>query len=148
MFRINASSRLGYVDGLGDEEIPWYLAPYVRDFAALAKSTAVFEATRAAAAAPLPQPSLMALASRLSRTAAVARVATHVEGGKAMVAGVSSSMRADIEEYCGTPPRPHHLGQAALAVALLASSLEEKDPVKVLLVGEAERLQQKLAATR
>jgi len=29
----------GLVEGLGDEEIPWWIAPHVRDFAALAKST-------------------------------------------------------------------------------------------------------------
>jgi hypothetical protein len=38
---INSYTRFGFVEGLGDEEIPWWIAPYVRDFAALAKSTAV-----------------------------------------------------------------------------------------------------------
>jgi hypothetical protein len=148
MFQINAFTRLGSVDGLGDEEIPWYIAPYVRDFAALAKSGAVLEANRALAAAPAPQLALTALAGRLAQTAAIARVAAHVEGGKALAAGVSGSIRDEIDEYCGTPPRPHHIGQAALAVALLASSLDDKDPAKTALVGEAERLQQKLATSR
>jgi hypothetical protein len=38
---INSYTRFGLVEGLGDEEIPWWIAPYVRDFAALAKSTVV-----------------------------------------------------------------------------------------------------------
>ena len=37
MVLINGFTRFGTVEGLGDEEIPWWLAPYVRDFANLAK---------------------------------------------------------------------------------------------------------------
>jgi hypothetical protein len=40
---INSYTRFGFVEGLGDEEIPWWIAPYARDFAALAKSTAVLQ---------------------------------------------------------------------------------------------------------
>jgi hypothetical protein len=29
----------GMVEGLGDEEIPWWTAPYVRDFTGLAKNS-------------------------------------------------------------------------------------------------------------
>ena len=141
---INGYARLGYVEGLGDEEIPWWLAPYVRDYVALAKSSAVLKAAHAAADSPLPHAALGALALRVSQTAAVARVAAHVEGGKQLGAGVASALRAEVDEYCGTPPRPHHLNQAALAVALIAAGLEERDPAKAALVTEAERLQQKL----
>lgn len=141
----NAYARLGYVDGLGDEEIPWWIAPHVRDFVALAKSSAVLTAKQAAADSPAPHAALAALALRVSQTAAVARVAAHVEGGKQLGAGVASALRAEIDEYCGTPPRPHHLNQAALTVALIAAGLEDRDPAKGALVTEAERLQQKLS---
>jgi hypothetical protein len=148
MIAINGYTRFGYVEGLGDEEIPWWIAPYVRDFAALARSSAVLEATAHAAAGPAPEPALMALTTRLAQTAAVARVAAHVDGGKQLSAGVSGALSADIDEFCGTPPRPHHLQQAALAVALIASSLGAKDPAKAALIAEAERLQQKLGGAR
>jgi hypothetical protein len=148
MIAINGYTRFGHVEGLGDEEIPWWIAPYVRDFATLARSSAILEATARAAAGPTPQPALLALTARLAQTAAVARVAAHAEGGKQLSAGVSSALSADIDEFCGTPPRPHHLQQAALAVSLIASSLEAKDPARAALIAEAERLQQKLGGTR
>lgn len=145
---MHAYGRRGFVEGLGDEQIPWWIAPHVRDFVALAKSAAVRSAVLAAAANPTPQPALEALTARVAQTAAAARIAVHVEGGKQLAAGVTSALRADIDEFCGTPPRPHHLSEAALAVALLASGLEERDPAKAVLVVEAERLQQKLINTR
>jgi hypothetical protein len=135
---INSYTRFGFVEGLGDEEIPWWIAPYVRDFAALAKSTAVLQSLNPAAA---PEPALASLTRRLAETAAVARVAAHVKGNEALAAGVSAALAADIEEYCGTPPRPHRLHQAALAVSLIAASLEVNDPAKTVLVNQAERLQ-------
>jgi hypothetical protein len=128
------------VEGLGDEEIPWWIAPYVRDFAALAQSTAVLGAARQAAQGS-PEPALVALAQRISQTAAVARIAVRMKGGEALNAAVGSALSAEIDEYCGTPPRPHHLNQAALAVSLVASSLSEKDAAKAVLIAEAERLQ-------
>src|SRR3569623_405425 len=122
---MNAYGRRGFLDGLGDEQIPWWIAPHVRDFVALAKSSAVRSAVLAAAANPPPQPALEALTARVAQTAAAARVAAHVEGGRQRAAGVTSARRADIDEFCGTPPRPPHLAEAALAVALLASGLDE-----------------------
>lgn len=145
---LNVYGRRGYVEGLGDEDVPWWIAPHVRDFGALARSGVVRTAALAAAANPMPQPALQALTVRVAQTAAAARVAVHVEGGKQLVAGVTGALRADIDEYCGTPPRPHHVSEAALAVALLASGLEEKDPAKAVLVSEAERLQQTLSSSR
>ena len=127
----------GMVEGLGDEEIPWWLAPYVRDFAALAKSSALIDAPRNARAV---EPGLASLMLRLVQTAAVARVAAHVKGD-GMTAAVSTTLNAELEEYCGTPPRPHHIDQAGLVLALIASSLEANDPAKLALVAQAERLQ-------
>jgi hypothetical protein len=133
---INSYTRFGYVEGLGDEEIPWWIAPYVHNLTALAKSTAVLENLAAA-----PEPALAALTRRLAETAAVARVAAHVKGNEALTAGVSATLAAEIDEYCGTPPRPHRLHQAGLAVSLIASSLQANDPAKAVLVSQAERLQ-------
>ena len=127
----------GMVEGLGDEEIPWWLAPYVRDFAALAKSSALIDAQRKATSV---EPALVPLIGRLVQTAAVARVAAHVKGD-GMTAAVSTTLNAELEEYCGTPPHPHHIDQAGLAVALIAASLEANDPAKLALVAQAERLQ-------
>jgi hypothetical protein len=138
---INSYMRFGFVEGLGDEEIPWWIAPYVRDFAALAKSTAVLQRLNPTAAA---EPALAAFTRRIGETAAVARVAAHVKGNEALGAGVSAALAAEIDEFCGTPPRPHRLGQAALIVSLIASSLEANDPAKMALVNQVERLQQKL----
>jgi len=135
---INSYTRLGFVEGLGDEEIPWWIAPYVRDFAALAKSTAVLQSLNPAAA---PERALASLTRRLAETAAMARVAVHVKGNEALAAGVSAALVSEIDEYCGTPPRPHRLNQAALAVSLIAASLEANDPAKTVLVNQAERLQ-------
>jgi hypothetical protein len=139
MFIFGNYARLGsMVEGLGDEEIPWWIAPYVRNFAELAKSAAVIDAQRKAA--PIP-PALASLTRRLAQTAAIARVAAHVKGNEGLAAGVSASMAADIDEYCGTPPRPHHIDQAGLVASLIASSLEANDPAKAALVAQAERLQ-------
>ena len=132
MFIINGfTHRL--VEGLGDEEIPFWLAPYVRDVATLAKSSAVLEAKGNASAARL--------ARRISEIAGVARVAAHMKGNEGLAGGVNSALTAEIDEVCGTPPRPHPLDQATLAVALIASSLEANDPAKAALVAQADRLQ-------
>jgi hypothetical protein len=133
MLAINGFTRFGMVEGLGDEEIPWWLAPYVRDAAALARSSAVLEAKNNAAAERL--------ARRITEIAGVARVAAHMKGNEGLAGGVNSALTAEIDEFCGTPPRPHHLNQAALAVALIASSLEANDPAKAALVAQADRLQ-------
>jgi hypothetical protein len=138
MLLINGYTRFGTVDGLGDEEIPWYLAPYVRDFANLAKSSVVSEAQRGAVEV---EPALAALTQRLAQTAAVAHVAANVKGNDGFAAGVSATLAADIDEYCGTPPRPKHVNQAGLAVSLIAASLAANDPAKAVLVSQAERLQ-------
>ena len=138
---INSYTRFGLVEGLGDEEIPWWIAPYVRDFAALAKSTAVLQNLNPVAA---HEPALASLTRRIGETAAVARVAAHVKGNDALSAGVNATLAAEIDEFCGTPPRPHRLNQAALAVSLIAASLEANDPAKTVLVNQAERLQQKM----
>jgi len=130
-------TRFGTVEGLGDEEIPWWLAPYVRNFVNLAESSALIDARKAAAGLP----ALGSLAQRLMQTAAVARVAAHVKGNDGMAEGVSAALTADIDEFCGTPPRPHHLEQAGLVVALIASNLEAGDPAKSVLVAQAGRLQ-------
>jgi hypothetical protein len=133
MLVINGVTRFGMVEGLGDEEIPWWLAPYVRDAASLARSSAVLEAKNNAAAERL--------ARRISEIAGVARVAAHMKGNEGLAGGVNSALTAEIDEFCGTPPHPHHLNQAALAVALIASSLEANDPAKAALVAQADRLQ-------
>jgi hypothetical protein len=133
MLVINGVTRFGMVEGLGDEEIPWWLAPYVRDVVALARSSAVLEAKNNAAAERLSR--------RISEIAGVARVAAHMKGNEGFASGVNSALSAEIDEFCGTPPRHHHLNQAALAVALIASSLEANDPAKAVLVAQAERLQ-------
>lgn len=138
---INSYTRFGYVEGLGDEEIPWWIAPYVRDFVALAKSTAVLQNLNPAAA---HEPALAAFTRRIAETAAVARVAAHVKGNEGLSAGVSAALAAEIDEFCGTPPRPHRLDQAALIASLIAASLETNDPAKAALVNQVERLQQKL----
>jgi len=130
-------TRFGTVEGLGDEEIPWWLAPYVRNFVNLAESSALIDARKAAAGLP----ALGSLAQRLMQTAAVARVAAHVKGNDGMAEGVNAALTADIDEFCGTPPRPHHLEQAGLVVALIASNLEAGDPAKSVLVAQAGRLQ-------
>ncbi|SRR6266566_6902797 len=128
----------GMVEGLGDEEVPWWLAPYVRDFAGLAKSSALIDARRNATAV---EPALASLTQRLVQTAAVARVAAHVKGNEGLTAGVSAALASEIDEFCGTPPRPHHVNQAGLVLALIAASLEANDPAKSALVAQAERLQ-------
>jgi len=138
MLLINGYTRFGSVEGLGDEEIPWWIAPYVRDFANLAKSSPITEAQRAATEV---EPALATLTQRLAQTAAVARVAAHIKGNEGFSAGVSATLAADIDEYCGTPPRPHHINQAGLAVSLIAASLPANDPAKAALVSQAERLQ-------
>lgn len=106
MVLINAYTRFGKVEGLGDEEIPWWIAPYVRDFAGLAKSSAFAEAQRGATEADV---ALASLTQRLAQTAAVAHVAANIKGNEGFAAGVSATMAADIDEYCGTPPRPKHI---------------------------------------
>jgi len=136
MLLINSYTRFGMVEGLGDEEIPWWIAPYVRDFAGLAKSTAVNEAS-----AREVEPSLTALTQRIAQTAAVAHVAANVKGNDGFSAGVSATLAADIDEFCGTPPRPKHINQAGLVVSLIAASLPANDPAKAALVSQAERLQ-------
>jgi hypothetical protein len=133
---INQYTRFGFVEGLGDEEIPWWIAPYVRDFVALAKSTAVLENLAAK-----PETALASLTRRVAETAAVARVAVHVKGNDALSGGVSAALAADFDEFCGTPPRPHRLDQAALIASLIASSLQSNDPAKAALVAQVERLQ-------
>jgi hypothetical protein len=131
---INQYTRFGYVEGLGDEEIPVWLAPYV-NVAALARSTAVLESQVAK-----PEPALAALARRVAETASVARVAAHVNN-EAFSAGVNATFAADFEEYCGTPPHPHRLDEAALIAAIIASSLPTQDPAKAVLVARVEQLQ-------
>ena len=131
------------VEGLGDEEIPWWIAPYVRNFAELAKSQALIDAQRNAKPAEL---ALASLAQRLGQTAAVARVAAHVKGNEGLAAGVSATLTDEIDEFCGTPPRPHHINQAGLVVSLIAASLEANDPAKSALVAQAERLQRLIAS--
>jgi hypothetical protein len=139
MFILSNYTRLGgMVEGLGDEEIPWWIAPYVRDFVGLAKSSVLIEAQHDATT---NAPALASLTRRLVQTAAVARVAAHVKGNEGMAAGVSAALSAEIDEFCGTPPRPHHVNQAGLLLGLIASSLEANDPAKSALVAQAERLQ-------
>jgi hypothetical protein len=133
---INQYTHFGVVEGLGDEEIPWWIAPYVRDFATLAKSTAVLENLTAK-----PETALVALTRRVAETAAVARVAAHARGNEALAAGVNGALTADFDEFCGTPPRPHRLDQAALIASLIAASLPAHDPAKTVLVAQVERLQ-------
>jgi hypothetical protein len=139
MFIYGSYSQWGrMVEGLGDEEIPWWIAPYVRNFAEVAKSRALIEAQRNAA--PIGA-ALASLTLHLAQTAAIARVAVHVKGNEGLAAGVSATLAAEIDEFCGTPPRPHHLNQAGLAVSLIAASLEANDPAKAALIAQAERLQ-------
>jgi hypothetical protein len=138
MILINAYTRFRMVDVPGDLEVPWWIAPHVRDFAGLAKSSAVTEAQRSAAEV---EPALAALTQRLAQTAAVAHVAANIKGSEGLAAGVSATLAADIDEYCGTPPRPKHVNQAGLAVSLIASSLAANDPAKAAFVSQAERLQ-------
>jgi len=138
MFVYGSYSQWGrMVEGLGDEEIPWWIAPYVRNFAEVAESQALIEAQRHTA----PMGPLASLTLRLAQTAAIARVAVHVKGNEGLAAGVSATLAADIDEFCGTPPRPHHVNQAGLAVSLIAASLEANDPARAALVAQAERLQ-------
>lgn len=132
---INQYTRFSLVEGLGDEEIPWWIAPYVRDFAALARSTAVLENLTAK-----PETALISLTRRVAETASVARVAAHVKN-EALSAGVGATLAADFDEFCGTPPHPHRLDQAALIASLIASSLQAHDPAKAVLVAQVERLQ-------
>jgi hypothetical protein len=132
---INQYTRFGYVEGLGDEEIPWWIAPYVRDFAALARSTALLDNLTAKS-----ETALVSLTRRVAETASVARVAAHVKN-EALSAGVSAALAADFDEFCGTPPHPHRLDQAALIASLIASSLQSHDPAKAVLVAQVERLQ-------
>jgi hypothetical protein len=122
-------TRFGYVNGLGDEEIPVWLAPYVHNFVALAKSTVVLENLKA-----LPNPAVFALTRKIAETAAIARIS-------GMEAGVSAALAEEIDEFCGTPPRRHHLDQAALVASLVASGLEANDAAKAVLVEQVERLQ-------
>ena len=104
------------VEGLGDEEIPWWIAPYVRNFAEVAKSQTSIEAQ---VHTELVGPASASLTLRLTQTAAIARVAVHVKGNEGLAAGVSTTLAAEIDEFCGTPPRPHDLNQAGLAVSVL-----------------------------
>jgi hypothetical protein len=90
------------------------------------------------------EPALAAFARRIAQTASVARVAAHVKGNDALGAGVGAALVSEIDEFCGTPPHPHRLTQAALTVSLIAAGLEANDPAKTVLVNQAERLQQKL----
>jgi hypothetical protein len=135
---INSYTRFGYVEGLGDEEIPWWIAPYVRDFAALAKSTVILENIKTA---PSHEPALASLTRRIAETASVARVAAHVKGNEGLTGGVSAALTAEIDDFCGTPPRPPRVNQAGLVVSLIAASLEANDPAKAALISQAERLQ-------
>jgi len=128
----------GTVLGLDGEEIPWWIAPYVRNFVDLAKSSALIEAQHQA---PSAGSALASLTQRRAQTAAVARVAAQVKGNEGLATGVSAALAADIDEYCGTPPHPHRLNQAALAVSLIAAGLEANDPAKAVMVAQAERLQ-------
>ena len=148
MFFRNFGVKQGMVEGLGDESIPWWLAPYVRDFTGLAKSSAVAKAVAAHAANPTPQPALAELVGRISELVPVARASAYIKENQALAAGAGAALRADIDLYCGTPPRPHHLLEAALAVSLVASSLHETDAAKPLLVAETERLQSKIETGR
>ena len=132
------------VEGLGDEEIPWWIAPYVRNFVELAKSQVLIDAQRNAHSV---EPALASLTTRLAQTAAVARVAARVKGNEGLTAGVSATLADEIDEYCGTPPRPHHLNQAGLVVSMIAASLEANDPAKAALVAQAERLQRLSASS-
>jgi hypothetical protein len=139
MFIYGSYSQWGrMVEGLGDEEIPWWIAPYVRNFAEVANSQALIETQQHAA--PVGA-ALASLTLRLAQTVAIARVAVHVKGNEGLAAGVSATLAADIDEFCGTPPHPHRLNQAGLAVSLIAASFEANDPAKAALVAQAERLQ-------
>lgn len=137
----------GWVDGLGDESIPRRIAPYVRDFTALAKSSVLAITRSGYAAGPTPQPAFAELVGRITELVPVARAGAYVKENRAFAAGVAAALSADIDFYCGTPPRPHHLMEAALAVSLVAASLSEADAAKALLIGETERLQGKIQAS-
>jgi hypothetical protein len=128
----------GMVETPGDTEVPWWIAPYVRDFAGFAKSSALIDAQRNKTA---PEPALASLTERILQTASVARVAAHMKGNEGLSGGVSATLVADIDEFCGTPPRPHHINLAGLVVSLIAASLDANDPAKAALVSQAERLQ-------
>jgi hypothetical protein len=149
MAKIEFVSSREYVEGLGDEEVPWWIGPYVRDLVGLARSSAIYNATfnadRAGQGIPTPQPARAALLARIVEVAAFARIASHIQGGSQWSAGAGAALQADTDEFCGTPPRPRQVGEAALAVALVAASLSEKDPARNILINETERLQ-KLAA--
>lgn len=86
-------------------------------------------------------PALASLTPGARASAAVAHVAANVKGNEGFAAGVSATMAADIDEYCGIPPRPKHVNEAGLAVSLIAASLAANDPAKAALVSQAERLQ-------
>ncbi|MGA8739644.1 MAG: hypothetical protein WB561_00495 [Terracidiphilus sp.] len=139
MLLVNSYTRFGrMVEGLGDEEIPWWIAPYVRDFAALAKSSVLIDDHDDE---PGVESALLSLTRRLAQAAAVAHVVANVKGNEDFTAGISATMAADIDEYCGTPTLPRHVNQAGLAVSLLAASLAANDPAKLALIAQAERLQ-------
>jgi hypothetical protein len=130
---INQYTRFGLVEGLGDEEITWWIAPYVRDFAALARSTAVLENPSAK-----HETTLISLTRRVAETASVARVAAQVKN-EALSDGVGAALAADFDEFCGTPPHPHRLDQAGLIASLIASSLQAHDPAKAALVAQVDK---------
>jgi hypothetical protein len=147
LFR-NFGANRGVVDGLGDESVPWWLAPYVRDFGALARSSAIAKARTAQATNAAPTLAFAELVGRISDLVPVARANAHIKETRALAVGVGGALSADIDFYCGTPPRPHHLLEAALAVSLVAANLHESDSAKALLVSEADRLQEKINAGR
>ena len=74
---------------------------------------------------------------RLAQTAEIARVAIHAKDNVGLATGVSATLAADIDEFCGTPPQPHQVNQAGLAVSLIAARLEANDPAKAVLVAQA-----------
>ena len=137
---INSYTRFGLVEGLGDARFHGgslhlcVISPHRRKVRGLRNLNFV----------AAHEPVLSSLTRRIGETAAVARVAAHIKGNDALSAGVNATLAAEIDEFCGTPPRPHRLDQAALAVSLIAASLEANDPAKMVLVNQAERLQQKL----
>jgi hypothetical protein len=92
---INSYTRFGHVEGLGDEEIPWWIAPYVRDFAALARSTAVLENLTAK-----HETALVSLTRRVAETVSVARVAAHVKN-EALSAGVARRWQRTLTSSAG-----------------------------------------------
>lgn len=130
--------------GDGDDKFTYAAGTHIDigDFAALAKSTAVLQEFQVPPAHRIARATLLA---RVRETAAFVRVAGRVDGG-ALSAGAGASLRAEIDEYCGTPPRPHHVAEALLTMSLVAASLTEKDGAKAFLVGEVERLQKSAGA--